>query len=89
MDDSYIRVFQNCIKAVFSLYADDSSLQKIDCDFKAVKCIFDHQKRYSWSENRPVAYRLIHDIDTGCGDFFLVKERLMKSSSQDVDTVIS
>ena len=42
MDDSYIRVFQNCIKAVFSLYADDSSLQKIDCDFKAVKCIFDH-----------------------------------------------
>ena len=33
----YVLVLQNCMKLAFSLCADDSSLQKIEFDFRTVK----------------------------------------------------
>ena len=66
----------------FSPCANDSSLQKIEFDFRAVKPIVENSKRYGWDADLPVGFRLIHDVGTRFGTLFRVTERFMKSSSK-------
>ena len=70
----YVHVLQNCTKSAFSVCADDSSMLKIEFDFKSVKRIVEDSKRYGWNNYLPVGYRLIQDVDTRFGTFFLVTE---------------
>ena len=70
------------MKSVFSVCAYDSSMQKIEFDFKSIKRIVEDSKRHGWNKDLPVGYRLIPDVDTRLGTLFLVTERFMKSSSK-------
>ena len=76
----YDHVLQNCMKSAFSLCVDDSSLQKINFDFKAVKHIVEGSKPYGRNQDLPFGYRLIEDGVTRFGTLFLVTESFIKSS---------
>ena len=42
----YDLVLQICMKSAFSLCADDSSLQKVEFDFRVAKRVLEDYKRY-------------------------------------------
>ena len=49
--------------SVFPLCVDDACLQKIDLDFKSIKRVVRDWKRYGWSKDLLVGYRLVQDVD--------------------------
>ena len=85
----YVHVLQNCMKLVFALCADENCLQKIGLDFKRAKCIIEYSKRYGWNKDLLVGYRLIQDVESRFGTFFLVTERFLKSSIKVYNIIVT
>lgn len=91
LDQTWMRCFVhvlNCVmKAAMADLSTDTLLTKVSDDFKAMKRIVKHAKKNGWNSVMPDGYRLIQEIDTRFGTYYLVAERFLKSASKVWDVI--
>jgi len=78
----FVHVLNNVMKDTMENCVTDEILVKISQDFKAMKRIVTHSKKNGWNSMMPAGHRLIQEIETRFGTYFLVADRFLKSASK-------